>query len=103
MAKRNFYKPSKRRLTENEIKQVNEWMANAPQGRKPSIRQIARAFGRTRPTIIKSLGGWEGIQRRRPEIPLEPLIPKAELGLGQPITIEPYTIEIPELKGMKEK
>lgn len=100
MSKRKGRRPSKRRLTASEVKAVREWMDSTPQGRKPSIRQIAKAFGRTRPTIIKSLDGWKGIQRGRPESPVKPLIPRVGIGLDtKPGVIEPFTTKTPELNG----
>lgn len=101
MAKQMSGRPSKKRLTKEEIKRVEEWLDNAPQGRKPSIRQIARALGRTRPAILKSLGGWRGIQRGRPEPATKPLIPKPEIREDIRPKVEPFTIQLPE--GLNEK
>jgi len=96
MSKRKGRRPTKTPLTKREIKQVREWMEKAPQGRKPSIRTIAKAFRRTRPTIIKSLGGWKGIQRGRPEPPPKPLIPTPILKGKEPVKIEPMTTKLPD-------
>lgn len=87
----------KRRLTKAEIEDVQRVMDSAPQGRKPTIRQIARHFGVTRSMVIKSLGGWKGIQRgalQRPppsDIPHIPLI-----GSSSPVKIEPHTVKVLE-------
>lgn len=85
----------KRRLSKAELKELREIMDKAPQGRKPSIRQLARHFSVNRPSILKSLGGWKGIQRGRPEkAPKSPLL----LHPSQPV-IQPYSVQLPkELK-----
>jgi len=59
----------KRRLTPQEIEDVRAWMNSAPQGRKPNIRQIAKRYGINQPSVVKSLGGWKGIRRGKPEPP----------------------------------
>jgi hypothetical protein len=93
MSKRGSKKPSKRPLTKEEVKGIREWMDKAAKGQKPSIRQIAKALNRTRPTIIKSLKGWKGIQRNRPQPKPKPLIPKPKLDLNpQPVKLEPFTV-----------
>jgi len=46
----------KRKLTEQELNKISEWMEGSPQGEKPSIRQIASAFGVSRPSVVRSLG-----------------------------------------------
>lgn len=85
----------KRRLTEEELKQLHDIMANAPQGKKPTIRQLARYFNVGRPSIIKSLGGWKGNQRGRPEPPTPPAIPAPMIEQsGTPVTIEPHTVDV---------
>lgn len=77
----------KRRLTEAELEQIQGWMDGASMENKPSIRQIAKAYGVNRPSVIKSLGGWKGIQRGRPDKP-----PKSKFVLGEsPVIIEPFT------------
>ena len=65
----------KRRLTKSEVEQIRQWFEQAPQGRKPTIRQLAKAFGVNQPSIVKSLGGWKGIERGRPVPPPAPLSP----------------------------
>lgn len=80
----------KRRLSPEEIVEIRNWMENAPQGRKPSIRQIAKALGVTRPSVIKSLKGWKGIQRNRPEKPPKPKLIETDL---KP-SIEPFTTKL---------
>ena len=59
----------KRKLTKEEVGEIREIMENAPQGRKPTIRFFARKFGVNQPSVVKSLGGWKGIKRGRPEPP----------------------------------
>ena len=59
----------KRKLTKDEIEQIRRWMELAPQGRKPNIRQIAKRYGVNQPSVVKSLGGWKGIKRGKPEAP----------------------------------
>jgi len=87
MAKRHA---KKRRLTEEEIKQVRQWMETSPQNRKPTIRQIARAFGVNQPSVVKSLGGWKGIKRNKPQVKKG-----FKLETGQsPVKIEPFTTDL---------
>ena len=88
MAKRTYHK-KKRQLTPEEINGVRKWLDSAPQGRKPSIRMIAHRLGVTRPSVIKSLGGWQGIQRDRPE-PIE----KPKIDTEARPDIEPFTTEV---------
>jgi len=85
----------KRKLTEEELKQVRKWLEEAPQGRKPSIRQIARALGVNKPSVIKSLGGWKGIQRNAPEKPFKPKFPMPDLRQSESI-IKPAQFDVPE-------
>jgi hypothetical protein len=81
----------KRKLTEDEIKDLRQIMESAPQGRKPSVRYFAQRYGVNQPSIIKSLGGWDGIQRGRPDPPLRPEIIKT----GEPVVkLEEYTSKI---------
>lgn len=93
MAKRQA---KKRRLTKEEIDKVKKWMESP--GKKPTIKQIARAFGVNKPSVIKSLGGWNGIKRGR----LKPPKTVLETDKVPPIKIEPFTTSIPEFNG-KEK
>lgn len=57
----------KRRLTTEELSELTTIMLHAPQGKKPSMRWFARHFGVNKPSIIKSLNGWKGIQRNAPQ------------------------------------
>lgn len=84
----------KRRLTDIEIEKVRDWMNNASQGQKPSIRMIANRLGVSRSSVIKSLGGWKGIQRGMPETERKPSI--IDSNISSPINIEPMTTRIPE-------
>ena len=81
----------KRRLTKSEIRILRRIMDSAPQGRKPSVRFFAKLFGVNQPSIIKSLGGWDGIQRGRPS-PLPK--PKIIQPGGSPIKIEEATTKL---------
>lgn len=81
----------KRRLTDKELLTVERWMDEAPQGGKPSIRQIAKALGVNKPSVIKALGGWRGIQRDRPDKPKKPLFSYPLEQGGLPVRIEPFT------------
>ncbi|MBU0598682.1 hypothetical protein KKF61_06920 [Patescibacteria group bacterium] len=65
----------KRRLTKDEIEEIREWMEKSPHGNKPNIRQIAKRYGVNQPSVVKSLGGWKGIKRGKPEPP-----PRSEFG-----------------------
>ena len=87
----------KRRLTKQEVEFVRKWMEGTSQDRKPTIRQIARYFKVNRPSVIKSLGGWEGIQRNRPQPEPKPLF-KSNLDLT-PVELERFTVKVP--KGFK--
>lgn len=87
-------KKRKRRLTESELEEIREWMASAPQGRKPSIRAIARRYSVNQPSVVKSLGGWKGIQRGRPEKPSKTEISRMLRKSGYPIEIKGYTTDI---------
>ena len=51
-------------------------MEQAAPDKKPTIRQIARYFRIGRSGVIKSLGGWKGIQRNRPDPPPKFLFPR---------------------------
>lgn len=86
----------KRRLNEAEIKQLREMMEKAPQGRKPTVRQLAKFFGVNQPSILKSLGAWEGIHRNRPMPVFKPKMPSP--GFKTPKSIEPFTFSNDELK-----
>ena len=59
----------KRKLTKEEIEEIRTWIENSPPHRKPNVRQIAKRYGVNQPSVIKSLGGWKGIKRGRPEAP----------------------------------
>jgi len=63
----------KRRLTKKEIQWIREAYENAPQGRKPTLRQFAKVFHVNQPSIVKSLGGWKGIERGRETPPPTPV------------------------------
>ena len=91
---RQHHAEFKTRLTEQQIKAVREWMENSSQDRKPSIRTIAKRLGVSRPTVIKSLGGWEGIQRNAPQIEKRRHV--IDRNISSPVRIEPMTTEIPE-------
>lgn len=80
----------RRCLTEEEIAWVRRVMDGAPPGRKPSIRWFAKRLGVNRPSVIKSLGGWDNIQRNRPEPPPKPKTIDLE---AKPV-IEPYTTDV---------
>jgi len=84
----------KRRLTEDEIQAAQLWMDSSPLNKKPSIRTIAHRFGVNRPSVIKSLGGWKGIQRGAPQIKKTPRV--IDHNMASPIKIEPMTTDIPE-------
>lgn len=60
---------SKRQLTLQEVEEIRDILEAAPQGRKPSIGWFANRYRVNKPSIIKSLGGWVGIQRNRPQPP----------------------------------
>ena len=79
----------KRHLTEDEVAELRKIMDSAPQGRKPSVRWFAKRYGVNQPSIIKSLDGWDGIQRGRPT-PFKPEIIKPNEG----IKIEEYTTKV---------
>ena len=87
-------KKRKRRLTKSELKELREIMQNAPQGRKPSIRFFARRYGVNQPSVVKSLGGWKGIHRGRPEKPSKTEISRMLRKSGYPIKIEGYTTDV---------
>lgn len=89
----------KRRLTEDEVKEVRAWFEQSPIGHKPTIRQIARRYGVNQPSVVKSLGGWEGIKRGRP-IPPPSFNPKhIDMGPQSPVKIGLYTekVDIPDI------
>jgi len=90
MAKRKTSVYRKKRLSQEEVAEIRQWMEGASPSRKPSIRQIAKAYGRTRPTIIKSLKGWRGVQRRRPQPEEEPRVIDP---MAKPV-IEPFVVEV---------
>lgn len=81
----------KRRLTDTEIKEIQGWMESASQGNKPTIGMIARKYGVNKPSVIKSLNGWDGIQRGRPPESEKPKIIKT----NEPVVkIQEYTTKI---------
>ena len=87
----------KRKLTEFEIQGIREWMDGASQNNKPSIRTIAKRLGVSRPTVIKALGGWKGIQRGAPQVVRSPRV--IDRNISSPVVIEPFTTDVPnELK-----
>ena len=83
----------KRKLTEFEIQGIRDWMDGASQNNKPSIRTIAKRLGVSRPTVIKALGGWEGIQRNRPQVERQPHV--IDRNISSPIQIETFTTDVP--------
>jgi len=83
----------KRRLDKNEVEEIQEWMENSPQGKKPTIRQIARRYGVNQPSVVKSLGGWKGIRRGRPEPPERSELSKM-LKKPREAKIKGYTLDI---------
>lgn len=88
----------KNRLSEAEIIEVRQWIESSPPDKKPSIRTIAKRYNRSRPAIIKSLGGWNGIQRNRPIPPPKPMLrPRIDVGQS-PTSIEPFTQEIEDTR-----
>ena len=91
----------KRRLTEEEVSKLREIMDSAEQGKKPTIRQLARFFQVNQPSIVKSLGGWDGIKRNRPDDPIKPITPQPNFRQEtKPVVIEPFTTQVPkELDG----
>lgn len=84
----------KRRLTKEEIKEIEVWMNSAPQGRKPNIRQIAKRYGVNQPSVVKSLGGWKGVRRGRPEPPKKSEMAKLLENTDTPVKIEGFTTKI---------
>ena len=84
----------KRRLTPLEIEEIKKWFESSNQGQAPTIRQIARRFGVNQPSIVKSLGGWEGIKRGKP-VPPPAFSPKRiDIQEKRPVAIEGYTTDI---------
>ena len=59
----------KRRLTKEELEEIRVLMEKSPPHLKPNIRQIAKMYGVNQPSVVKSLGGWKGIRRGKPEPP----------------------------------
>jgi len=57
----------KRRLNKQEVEELNRIINSAPQGFKPSLRQLAKHFGVNKPSILKSLGGWGKTHYQRPQ------------------------------------
>src|SRR3990167_11198362 len=82
------------RLTPEQIEAVRLWMDSSPQDHKPSIRTIAKRLGVSRPVVIKSLGGWKGIQRNAPQA--EPKQRVIDRNISSPVKIEPYSVNVPE-------
>ena len=88
----------KRKLTEVELKEIREWMDGASQENKPTIRQIARRYGVNQPSVVKSLGGWDGIRRGKPDPAKKSKFAEELSKPGHPIEIEGYTTNIDEDK-----
>lgn len=87
----------KRRLTETEIEEIRDWMDSAPAHRKPNIRQIAKRYGVNQPSVVKSLGGWKGIRRGKPEPPKRSEFDKMLRERSNP-EIPGFTTKIEDLK-----
>ena len=83
----------KRELTKKELQWVSDVMAGASQGQKPSIRWFAHYLKVSRPKLIKALGGWKGIQRKRPQSS-RPLVSPINTVENKPLSIEPFTQEV---------
>ena len=83
----------KRRLTKDELAELRELMEKAPQGKKPTVRQLSRHFGVNQPSILKSLDGWKGIQRGRPEKAPKPQLLTPD---ESPPIIQPFSTQVPE-------
>jgi len=77
-----------------EIEGIREWVNNASQNNKPSIRTIAKKLGVNRPTVIKALGGWKGIQRNKPQVVRSPRV--IDRNISSPAVIEPFTTDVPD-------
>ena len=84
----------KRRLTKEEKEEIREWMESSPQGKKPNIRQIAKRYGVNQPSVVKSLGGWKGIKRGKPEPPERTEFDKMLRDTDEVEGIEGFTTEI---------
>ena len=84
----------KRRLTKDEVSEIARWMNNSPMGKKPTIRQIARRYGVNQPSVVKSLGGWKGIRRGKPEAPKPTEFEKMMTNKQAPAQIEGFTEEV---------
>ena len=82
----------KRRLNEAEVNRLSIIMDSAPMDKKPGIRALARHFGVTRASIIKSLGGWDGIQRNRPEKEIVRRV--IDRNVSSPAVIEPFQVDV---------
>ena len=82
----------KRRLTKAEVNTLSIIMDSAPLDKKPGIRALARHFGVTRPSIIKSLGGWEGIQRNRLDKDIVRRV--IDRNVSSPVKIEPFQVDV---------
>ena len=95
MVHKNKTPRRKKRLTSYQLEQVRKWFEEAPMDKKPTIRQIAKAFGIGRPSVKKSLGGWKGIDRGRPEPPDRKLFDKP-LPMEQPIELDKFTAQLPK-------
>jgi len=62
---------TKRKLSDKEVKEIREWKAKE----NPTLRQIAKAYGVNRPSVVKSLGR-------------EPLL---DYSGGSPLELKTYT------------
>lgn len=86
----------KRRLTKEEVKEIQDWMNSAPMDKKPTIRMIAKRYGTNQPSVVKSLGGWEGVHRGKPEPDKEKKV--IDSFLQSPIEIESAEMKTRDIK-----
>jgi len=82
----------KRRLTGEEIEDIRLWFEGSAQGLKPSIRQIAKRYNINQPSVVKSLGGWKGIQRGKPVPP--PKFKSKYIDMDTKTKIETFTTKV---------
>lgn len=80
----------KRRLTKEEIEEVMGWFESSSIGRKPTIRQIAKRYGVNQPSVVKSLGGWRGVQRGKPVPPPKFKPRHVDMSSDSPVKIPLY-------------
>jgi hypothetical protein len=88
----------KRRLTKEEIEEIRRWMDSAPMGRKPTVRTIAKRYGVNQPSVVKSLGGWKGVHRGRPQPDTKDRV--IEQNISSPVNIIPGEVKV---KGLDER